>query len=219
MAQFDGKIFCIGFYKTGTTSLYEALRLLGYRTINGDKPGSYPGADDGASLIPLMDAGNYCLPTLDQFDAFTDAPYLWIWREIYAQFPDAKYILTVRDEDRWINSCVRFYHGRRVRPMMIWKFGRYADPSRDQASREQWLETYRRHNAEILEFFADKPDQFLLMEPTRNPNWDELCRFLEAPVPDQPWPHANPGRKSGPWRILRRRIKQALGLELRVPSK
>ncbi len=218
MSQYDGKIFCIGFYKTGTTSLFHALRLLGYRTINGDKPGSYPGADDGASLIPQMDAGKYALPTFELFDAFTDAPYLWIWREIYAQFPESKYILTVRDEDRWIESCVRFYHGRRVRPMMIWKFGKYADPSRDEASRQVWLENYRRHNADIRAFFADKPGQLLLMEPTIAPGWGPLCGFLEAPVPGQPWPHANPSRDSSPLRLLRRRIKQALGLELRVPE-
>ena len=135
MAKFSGKIFCIGFYKTGTTSLYHALKILGYRTINGDKPGSYPGADDGASLIPQMDAGDYKLHTFEKFDAFTDAPYLWIWREIYPQFPEARYILTVRDEEPWLASCVRFYRGRRIRPMMIWQFGKHADPSHDEASR------------------------------------------------------------------------------------
>ena len=59
MAQHDGKIFGIGFYKTGTTTLYDALRTLGYHTVNGDKPGSYPGADDGApanTLSPLATA-------------------------------------------------------------------------------------------------------------------------------------------------------------------
>ena len=72
MTQYDGKIFCIGFYKTGTTSLYEALRILGYETVNGDTPGSYPGADDGATLIRQIDAGNFRLPTFELFEAFTD---------------------------------------------------------------------------------------------------------------------------------------------------
>ncbi len=58
MSQYDGKIFGIGFYKTGTTSLFEALRLLGYDTVNGDTPGSYPGADDGATLIRRIDTGD-----------------------------------------------------------------------------------------------------------------------------------------------------------------
>ena len=218
MAKFSGKIFCIGFYKTGTTSLYHALKILGYRTINGDKPGSYPGADDGASLIPQMDAGDYKLHTFEKFDAFTDAPYLWIWREIYQQFPEARYILTVRDEEPWLASCVRFYRGRRIRPMMIWQFGKHADPSHDEASRQAWLAAYRKHNAEILDFFADKQDQFLVLEPTRNPGWEELCEFLDAPIPEQSWPHANPSQTSGPLRMLRRKIKQALGLELSLPK-
>jgi len=38
MTQHDDKIFGIGFYKTGTTTLYDALRTLGYHTVNGDKP-------------------------------------------------------------------------------------------------------------------------------------------------------------------------------------
>ena len=78
MAQFDGKIFGIGFYKTGTTTLFEALRVLGYHAVNGDKPGSYAGADDGATLIRQIDSGDFRLPTFEMFDAFTDNPYFRI---------------------------------------------------------------------------------------------------------------------------------------------
>jgi hypothetical protein len=117
VAQFDGKIFGIGFYKTGTTTLFEALRILGYHTVNGDKPGSYAGADDGATLIRQIDSGDFRLPTFEMFDAFTDNPYFRIWREIYALYPDARYVLTYRDEDAWIASCVSFYRDRRIRPM------------------------------------------------------------------------------------------------------
>src|SRR5262245_49954728 len=81
VTPYAGKVFCIGFYKTGTTTLFEALTLLGLRTINGDTPGSYPGADDGATLIRQIDAGDFRLPTFDLFDAFTDNPYFHIWRE------------------------------------------------------------------------------------------------------------------------------------------
>ena len=136
MAQYDGKIFGIGFYKTGTTTLYDALRTLGYHTINGDKLGSYPGADDGATFIRQIDAGDYRLPTFEMFDAFTDNPYFHIWRRIYEMFPEAKYILTVRDEERWIASCVKFYRNRRIRPMRVWMFGPHANPARDEASRQ-----------------------------------------------------------------------------------
>ena len=217
MSQHDGKIFGIGFYKTGTTTLYDALRLLGYSTVNGDKPGSYPGADDGATLIRQIDAGDYRLPTFDMFDAFTDNPYFRIWRRIYDLYPDAKYILTVRDEARWIDSCAKFFRHRRVRPMRVWMFGPHANPGRDAASRQAWLDAYRAHNASVREFFATRGHQYFEFDPTREGGWERLCAFLGAPVPDRPWPHANPTKPDSPWRPAWRRFRQALGLEAREP--
>jgi hypothetical protein len=218
MTQYDGKIFGIGFYKTGTTSLFEALRVLGYHAVNGDTPGSYPGADDGATLIQQIDAGNFRLPTLEMFEAFTDNPYFRIWREIYAMYPDARYILTARDEQSWIASCTGFYRNRRIRPMRAWMFGAHADPSRDEASRQAWLDAYRAHNRAVREFFASRPGQFLELDPTSTPGWDRLCAFLGAPIPARAWPHANPGRRNRPWRGLWRRLRRGLGLEMRVPD-
>lgn len=218
MAQYDGKIFGIGFYKTGTTTLFEALRVLGYATVNGDKPGSYPGADDGATLIRRIDAGDYRLPTFELFDAFTDNPYFRIWREIHAQYPDAKYILTVRDEQRWIASCVSFFRDRRVRPMRVWMFGPHADPSRDEESRQAWLEAYRAHNTAVREFFRDRPGQYLEFDPTQEPGWERLCAFLDAPLPKRPWPHANASKRERPWRHAWRRLRRGLGLEADVPD-
>lgn len=218
MAQHDGKIFGIGFYKTGTTTLYDALRTLGYHTVNGDKPGSYPGADDGATLIRQIDAGDLRLPTFEMFDAFTDNPYFRIWREIYALYPDARYILTVRDEEAWIASCVKFFRHRRIRPMRIWMFGVHANPSRDEASRQAWLDAYRAHNAAVRAHFASCPQQFLEFDPTHETHWDRLCAFLGAPVPERPWPHTNPTRLDAPWRPLWRKLRRQLGLEASAPE-
>jgi hypothetical protein len=218
-ARYAGKVFCIGFYKTGTTTLFEALKLLGYRTVNGDKPGSYPGADDGATLLRQIEAGDFRLPTFELFDAFTDNPYFSLWREIHEQFPDAKYILTVREETRWIESCVRFYANRRIRPMRIWMFGPHADPSRDQASRRAWLEAYRAHNSAVRRHFAKAPaGQFLELDLVRAPRWDELCAFLGVPVPPVPLPHANPTRTDAPWRRAWRAVRRRLGLEPSLPG-
>jgi len=218
MTQYDGKIFGIGFYKTGTTTLYDALRALGYHTVNGDTPGSYPGADDGATLIKQIDAGDYRLPTFEMFEAFSDNPYFRIWRQIYGQFPEAKYILTVRDEDRWIESCVRFYRHRRIRPMRVWMFGPHANPASSPESRQAWLDAYRAHNAAVRGFFASRPNQYFEFDPTREGGWDRLCAFLGAPVPGLLWPHANPTTPDQPWRPAWRKLKQALGLEARAPG-
>jgi len=218
MVQHDGKVFGIGFYKTGTTSLYEALRLLGYRTINGDRPGSYPGADDGATLLKQIDAGDYRLPTFEQFDAFTDNPYFRIWRQIYDLYPDAKYILTVRDEQTWIDSCVKFYGNRRLRPMRVWMFGKHANPALDDESRQAWLDAYHEHNAGVRQHFRLRPQQLLEFDPTQVTEWGPLCAFLGAPVPDRPWPHANVTHGDPAWRRTWRRLRQALGIEMSARS-
>jgi hypothetical protein len=212
------KIFCIGFYKTGTTTLFEALKVLGFRTINGDKPGSYPGADDGETLLRQIEAGNYRLPTFELFDAFSDNPYFYLWREIHAQFPSARYILTVRDEQQWIDSCVKFYRNRRIRPMRVWMFGKHADPSRDDASRQAWLEAYRAHNAAVRAHFAAHPGQFLELNIIREPRWEKLCAFLDVPVPTVPLPHANPTEPDSFWRPTWRRVRRALGVERSLPD-
>ena len=213
-----GKVFAIGFYKTGTTTIYEALQRLGYRTINGDKPGSYPGADDGETLLRQINRGDYQLPTFDLFDAFTDNPYFHLWREIYAQFPDAKYLLTVRDEARWIDSCANFYRHRRIRPMRVWMFGKHANPGDGAASRQAWLDAYRAHNAAVREHFRSRPGQFLELDPTRTTTWGPLCEFLGQPVPAGPWPHANVTAADKPWRSAWRRARRLLGIELATPD-
>lgn len=214
-----GKVFCIGFYKTGTTTLYEALRMLGFRTVNGDKPGSYPGADDGVTLLRQIESGDYQLPTFDLFDAFTDNPYFTLWREIYAQFPAAKYILSVRDEERWLRSCVKFYANRRVRPMRVWMFGPHANPARDDASRKVWLETYRAHNDAVRTHFSGaRASQFLEIDLEKHASWDELCAFLGRPVPGIPFPHANATQRDVPWRPAWRAVRRWLRLEQSTPA-
>src|SRR5688572_9537210 len=113
-------IFGIGFHKTGTSSLASALRYLGYRTVHGDGRESWAGADEGVTLINLIESGNYRLPTFELFEAFIHNPYAAIWRQLDEMFPAAKFIFTLREEDAWIDSCVRYYGGRRVRPMRLW---------------------------------------------------------------------------------------------------
>jgi hypothetical protein len=188
-----GKIFGIGFHKTGTSSLASALRKLGYRTIHGDPRGSWPGADEGIGLMRAIDAGNYRLPTFELFDAFVDNPYFVIWRQLDEMFQDAKLVLTVRDEAAWIDSCVRYYRGRRVRPMRLWMFGAHADPSASEAARQDWIEAYRGHNAEILDHFGSSGDRFLVMDIAEGDGWEKLCPFLGAPEPAKPFPRANVG--------------------------
>ena len=188
--------------------------MLGFRTINGDKPGSYPGADDGETLLRQVERGDYRLPTFELFDAFTDNPYFHLWREIYAQYPDAKYILTVRDEERWIESCVRFYRNRRIRPMRVWMFGKHAEPGRRMPRAGRRGSTRTARTTPPCASISRRPGQFLEFDPTQMREWGPLCAFLGRPVPSEPWPHANVTQPDKPWRRAWRRVRRVLGMEM-----
>jgi hypothetical protein len=183
-------VFGVGFHKTGTSSLARALKILGYRTIHGDSSASWHGGDEGRGLIELIEAGNYQLPTLDLFDAFLDNPYFTIWQQLAYSCPDARFVLTVRDEQQWLDSCLRYYKGRRIRPMRSWMFGEHADPASSPEAQAAWLNAYRAHNAAVLNYFQDKPG-FLVMDIFSGDGWAKLCDFLQQPVPRRGFPHAN----------------------------
>jgi hypothetical protein len=70
----------------------------------------------------------------------------------------------------------------------------------------------------VREFFAIRAGQCFEFAPTREGKWDRLCSFLGAPLPQQPWPHANPTKPDKPWRPAWRRLKQSLGLEGSEPA-
>lgn len=204
------KIFGIGFHKTGTSSLGHALSLLGYRTVHGDGTSSKHGGDEGVGMIRQIEAGDFDLPTLPLYDAFTDNPYFTIWRELAERFPDAKFILTEREGSAWLGSCIRYYRGRRIRPMREWMFGEYADPSASEAAAQAWLTAYRKHNQSIREYFAAQPGRLLVTNVMEGDGWEKLCPFLGVPSPPKPFPHANKSRQGTPAGRFRRFLKKAL---------
>jgi len=88
-----GKVFGIGFHKTGTTTLRDALMMLGYRVTgpNGTKDPAIAAKLD--EMVEDLSA---------HFDAFQDNPWPLVYRKMDALHPGSKFVLTVRDPDRWI---------------------------------------------------------------------------------------------------------------------
>ena len=79
------KVFCIGFHKTGTTSLELALKKLGYRVT-----GSFGTKDpDIAEKVHEM-----AYAMVPEYDAFEDNPWPILYRELDERFPGSKFILT-----------------------------------------------------------------------------------------------------------------------------
>ncbi|XP_076823418.1 uncharacterized protein LOC143469561 [Clavelina lepadiformis] len=98
------KVIVAGLSKTGTKSMADALRMLGYSVYDYMENYEYLHKD-----WEKIFAGD---GTTDDFrrmykdvDAITDTPAAYFWDEIHKAFPDAKIILTMRDnEERWFKS-------------------------------------------------------------------------------------------------------------------
>lgn len=194
----NNKVFIIGFHKTGTSSVVEALKILGFKTIHGDPRSAekHKGTEGKLLIEKYIKKNNYMLPTFTIYDAFADNPYFHIWYEIVKIYPDAKYILTIRDENKWINSCCNYYSNRRIRPMREWMFGEYANPSKNLESKNIWLNKYREHNKNIIDFFNENKKELLIFNVADGDGWDKLCNFLDKKKPDQKFPHKNKGKFS-----------------------
>lgn len=198
------KVFGIGFHKTGTSSLGKALAILGYRV------GGVTRQKDPDIADKVLDVA---WGTIDsqRYDAFQDNPWPILFKEIDARYPGSKFVLTVRPTDKWIASQVRHF-GTRTTPMREWIYG-VGCPSGNE---DVYIARYERHNAEVREHFKDRPQDMIEMQFERGDGWEKLCSLLDAPVPDQPWPHANAAtarerRKKGlpgVWKRVRERLRR-----------
>ena len=94
------RLFGIGLNKTGTTSLHEALRMLGYDSLHWGGPALRRFVE--VSLA----AGEPLLSRLDpHLDAFSDIQVLSEHYELLdQQYPGSRFVLTTRPVEDWIES-------------------------------------------------------------------------------------------------------------------
>lgn len=179
------KVFIIGFQKTGTTSLELALQRLGYRVYGGDK-----------NLLKFLDTKElhtYIKTTLLDWDAVQDMPWPLFYKELLGLFPEAYFILTVRDPQSWIRSVVQYFAS--IRNPLHQKI--YGVPCAE-GFESSYLEVYQQHNEEVQVFFGDNP-HFLVMDMKKNFNYETLCGFLNIQeIPREAFPH---GRNNGRRRL------------------
>lgn len=160
----------------------EALLLLGYKVV-------------GARLDlaePLLRGDiDFVLQEAQQYDAFQDMPWAVIYKELDEAFPNSKFILTQRDEQKWLNSAIKHF-GENTTLMREWVYG----AGKPVGNEAVYIERYQRHNREVQQYFHDRPDDLLIMSWAEGDGWAELCSFLGVPIPKVKFPHANKGKHS-----------------------
>ena len=195
----EEKIFGIGLSRTGTTSLTSALNVLGYKSIH--YPDFYL-----KNFLKIKIAED----ELKNFETLTDVPVAYLFKEMDLQYPNAKFILTIRDEDSWLKSVHKFF----TRPEGNSSKGQLIDFLRCLKSKnEKWrkvyilrhlvygafkfndkkyLKGYKKHNAAVIHHFKDREHKLLVVNLIKEENkWGEICSFIGQPIPDKAFPHNN----------------------------
>ncbi|MEO5906751.1 MAG: sulfotransferase family protein [Saprospiraceae bacterium] len=197
------KIFCIGFQKTGTTSLGGALQMLGF-SVCGVR----------YDFLPCLREGNIKRITdvVRQYDAFKDNPWPVLYQHMDTHFPGSKFILTLREESSWLRSLINHFNTT-PSDMQLYIYGKPCPKGNEQL----YLETYRTHNREVLAHFNQRPEDLLTIDLTKESSWEKICSFLAVPIPAVPFPHQNRGKYtwygklikygSKKWRLLLKKLR------------
>ena len=182
------KVFGIGFHKTGTTTLKQALSILGYKVTG-------PNLD----FVTDLKQNNYSriLKHAKEYDAFQDNPWPSVYKKLDDNFPTSKFILTIRENNKWIRSISNFF-GNKNSEMREWIYG----VGHPKGNEEDYLRIYSQHNLEVIDYFHSRPDDLLVIDFTKGKCWEKICRFLDMGIPEKPFPHAKRTTYSKKERLL-----------------
>ena len=218
------RIIGAGLPRTGTSSLNAALRVLGYNSYHQLEIMKDKGIH--ASRWADVGAGRALPEDMFQFlshygyNATLDYPVAEYYDVALALYPEAKVIMTVRDDPkRWGKS----WNTLMSSTALVWELSptlTYPNPIRLLVP-QKWrqmrelrcsygVRSFGLQPCEMLNAYRSKPDGWLegiyekhvasvrgkvpperLLEFNVKDGWEPLCEFLGLPVPDIPFPNIN----------------------------
>ncbi|MCH2214250.1 MAG: hypothetical protein MK086_03670 [Flavobacteriales bacterium] len=168
--SYGSKVFCIGFNKTGTTSIGKSFELLGYRNSSFNKKvwRVYYAQKEYSKMIKYA----------SKFESFDDLPWLKedMIPRLDAAFPNSKFVYLKREEEAWKKS------------LKNWRMKVFKDlPDVDAA----W-EDYKTHENFVLEYFKNRPSEdFIILDIEDKRGFKKLADFLGKETDLEEFPHFN----------------------------
>ena len=202
----EGKIFGIGFGKTGTTSLARSLQLLGCNVLHDvsgpvwDRP-----LKNDLSMLKRIAFDAYINPAPKSFYMYDSA------------FPNSKFILTTRSPDTWFKSILswraaidKIVNGIPARKhwsessglqsllgnasdLQLHAYLEYIENFGSiGTNKESFVYKFNRHIEEVKQYFAERPNDLLVL-PVESPDKSTLLSaFLSKDWPKNiDYPHEN----------------------------
>ncbi|CAK8678810.1 uncharacterized protein LOC143470831 [Clavelina lepadiformis] len=206
------KVICAGFPKTGTKSLAEALRQLGFVVYDFIENFWYL-EKEWNSIFGRGGAKENFRRMFENVDAICDFPACYFCEELLEAFPDAKVILSSRESDsveNWLDAMTTQSSilsnnltfrlilaltptGNRLLSF-IRNIGRiiYGDKPMSRyrpltVNRMLMKKVYLRHYTYVLQ--AVPQENLLTFKCSEG--WEPLCKFLGVTRPNMVFPHEN----------------------------
>lgn len=204
--DFPHKVFCIGFGKTGTTSLEAALKKFGFKM--GNQAVAEMLVEDWYNKRYDRILG-YC----ETAEAFQDVPFgaPGMYKVLDEHFHGSKFILTERDTpSQWFRSLVRFHAKKFAKDKVSipteeelenakyrykgWQLDvskyLFNYPNVPLYSEDYYINLYENHIIDVKNHFKNRPDDLLVINVGERGSYQELASFLEIDVnedDDFPW--------------------------------
>jgi Sulfotransferase domain len=186
------RIFGVGFHKTATTSLYKALNILGYNAAHWNNAHWAKRIYD-----EMIQVGKSI--TLERHYALSDLPIAILYEQLDKAYPGSKFILTIRDDNKWLES-IRRHWSHNTNPFRHqWDTDPFSHIihkeiyGRRDYNAEIFLKRYKKHNSEVLGYFKHRiydgeSGDLLILDMEKDNTWNKLCKFLNTPTPKMPYP-------------------------------
>lgn len=190
------RVFVIGFNKCGTTSLHAMFKRAGHRCAHFKfKKADGSNVKLADAIFANRDAGLPLLTGLERARVFSDMEVngverrleaYTLFRELDAQYPGSRFILNLRDKDKWLRSRLNQGNGGYAEKQM---------KTKGAESREEllaiWSREWDAHVAGVREYFADKPGRLVEF----NIEADDPQKLVEA-FPDYGLSAENWGKRN-----------------------
>lgn len=184
------KVIGIGLPKTGTSSLAVSLS-------NNNIPTIHFGSPECEEVVQKMYRGIYKFDIFKKYKGITNA-FEMVFPQVDKEYPNSKFIYTVRDKDSWIvsieNHWKKMVANQRVLPMSIHHhlitFGTY------MFNKDRFSFVYDTHYNMVKDYFKGRENDVLIIDITKDNKYVyKVCDFLNILIVDSTPAHYNKGEK------------------------
>lgn len=163
-------VFMIGMHRTATTTVSTAFKSLKWNVLKVDTRHIDVCLKKGVHFKKHTFISDFLW--IHSKKMFEEA--LWRVNKLHKQYPNAKFILNIRDVDRWLeSSCAVLIEQRYRNPDFT--------PENLRVKKQRWYE----YHSEVLKLFCDTPERLLIVNIDKSNIIVEISKFCHLPQLDK----------------------------------